>query len=100
MDETIEIAKISGHDHRTMKCFVANSQQNRKKHVEEIRCPLTAKDLRRLKREATRNPLSFSAVIFQNCNLSGVPRSTRCSVLRDSAQEADRLREWKAYDCY
>ena len=48
---------------------------------------LTAKDLRRIKRESTRNPLSSSAVIFQNCNLPGVPRSTRCSVLRDMAKE-------------
>ena len=31
----------------------------------------------------TRNSLSFSAVIFQNCNLPGVPRSPRRSVLRD-----------------
>ena len=47
---------------------------------------LTAKDLRRIKHKATRNPLSSSAVIFQNCNLPGVPRSTRCSVLRDMAK--------------
>ena len=47
---------------------------------------LTAKDLRRIKREATRNSLSSSAVIFHNCNLPGEPRSTRCLVLRDMAK--------------
>jgi len=83
---TLEIAKILGHDHRTIKCFVANSQQSHKKRVEKKRRKLTAKDLRRIKREAIRNPLSSSAVIFQNCNLPGVPRSTRCSVLRDMAK--------------
>ena len=83
---TLEIAKILGCDHRTIKRFVANSQQGRKKRVEKKRRKLTAKDLRRIKREATRNPLSSSSVIFQNCDLPGVPRSTRCSVLRDMAK--------------
>ena len=83
---TLEIAKILGRDHRTIKRFVANSQQCRKKRGEKKRRKLTAKDLRRIKHKATRNPLSSSAVIFQNCNLPGVPRSTRCSVLRDMAK--------------
>ena len=83
---TLEIAKILGRDHRTIKRFVANSQQGRKKRVEKKRRTLIAKDLRRIKREATRNPFSSSAVIFQNCNLPGVSRSTRCSVLRDMAK--------------
>ncbi|CAL9698388.1 unnamed protein product [Knipowitschia caucasica] len=80
---TPEISKILSRDHRTIKRFVANSQQGRKKRVETKRCKVTAIDMRRIKREATRNPLSSSAVIFQNCNLPGVSRSTRCSVLRD-----------------
>jgi len=43
--------------------------------------------LRRIKREATRNPLSFSPVIFQNCNPPGEPRRTSVqSVLRDMAK--------------
>ena len=83
---TLEIAKILGRDHRTIKRFVANTQKSRKKRVEKKPRKLTAKDLRRIKREATRNPLSSSAVIFQNCNLPGVPRSTRCSVLREMAK--------------
>lgn len=83
---TLEISKILGRDHRTIKRFAANSQQGRKKRVEKKRRKLTAKDLRRIKRESARNPLSSSAVIFQNCNLPGVPRSTRCSVLRDMAK--------------
>ncbi len=31
---TLEIAKIMGRDHRTIKCFVANCQQGCKKRVE------------------------------------------------------------------
>ena len=83
---TLEIAKILGRDHRTIKRFVANSQQGRKKRISKKSRKLTAKDLRRNKREATRNPLSSSAAIFRNGNLPGVPRSTRCSVLRDMAK--------------
>lgn len=79
---TLEIAKLLRHDHCTIKCFVANSQQGRKKHKEKKRCILTAKDLRRFKWEAARNPLSSSATVFQNCNLPGVSRCTRCQVLR------------------
>ncbi|KAI3371517.1 hypothetical protein L3Q82_024104 [Scortum barcoo] len=66
---TLEIAKILGRHHRTIKCFVANTQKGCKKRVYErnVKLPGT-------KREATRNPLSSSAVIFQNCNLPGVSK--------------------------
>lgn len=83
---SLEIAKILGRDHRTIKRFAANSQQGRKKRAEKGRRKLTANDLRRIKREASRKPLSSSSAIFRNCNLSGVCRSTRCSVLRDMAK--------------
>lgn len=75
-----------GRDHRTIKCFVANSKQGRKKRIKKKRRKLSAKDLRRIKREDTRNPLSYTAAMFQNCNLPRVSRSTRCSVLRDMAK--------------
>lgn len=53
---------ILGRDHRTIKRIVTNSQQSHKTHVENKRHKLTAKDLRRLQCEATRNPLSSSVV--------------------------------------
>jgi len=74
---TLEIAKILWlQNHQSC---VANSQQDRKKRVDTKRLKWTAKDLKRVKREATRKPLSSSAVIFQNCELPGGPRSLRCS---------------------
>lgn len=79
----LKISKILGRDHRTIKHFIANS--HRKKRVDLKRRKLTGIDLQRIKDEATRNPLSCSAAVFQNCSLPGVPRSTRCSVLRDVA---------------
>ena len=83
---TLELSKMLGHDQTAIKGFVANSQQGRKKRVAKKRCKLTTKHLRRIRREATRNPLSSSAAIFHNGNLPGGSRSTRCSVLRDVAE--------------
>ncbi|KAA8595950.1 hypothetical protein FQN60_011241, partial [Etheostoma spectabile] len=82
---TLKVAKILWRDHQTINHFVANSQHGCKK-LEKKRRRLTARDLRRIKREVTRNPFTSSAAIFQNCNLPGVFRRTRCSVLRDTAQ--------------
>ena len=67
------MAKLLRRDQRTIKCFVVNSQQGRKQCMANKRHKLTAKDLRRIKREATRNPPAVS-------------RSTRCQVLRDMAE--------------
>ena len=83
---TLEIAMILGHNHRTIKHVAANSQQDHKKRDKKKRHKLTAKDLRRIKHDATGDLLSSRSDIFQNCKLPGVPRSTRCSVLRDMAK--------------
>ena len=48
---TLGTVKISGHDHRTIKRYIANERHK-----------LTAIDLRRVKCEATRNPLSSSVL--------------------------------------
>lgn len=66
--------------------FVANSQLGHKKRGEKIRCKSTARDLRKIRHETTRNPLSSSAALFHNCNRHGVSRSTRCSVLGDMVE--------------
>jgi len=56
-----------------LKSTFFNSQQGRKKHIEEKRSKWSATDLRRIEREATRKPLSSSAVILQNCDLPEGP---------------------------
>ncbi|MFB2351385.1 hypothetical protein, partial [Priestia megaterium] len=48
---TLKIAKLLKHDHRTIKRFVQNSQQGRKKRVEKRRRKLTACELRKVKCE-------------------------------------------------
>uniref|UniRef100_A0A3P9ASB2 ST8 alpha-N-acetyl-neuraminide alpha-2,8-sialyltransferase 6 n=1 Tax=Maylandia zebra TaxID=106582 RepID=A0A3P9ASB2_9CICH len=83
---SLKIAKLLKRDHRTIKRFIQNSQQGRKKHVEKPRRKITAHELRKVKRAAAKMPLATSLAIFQSCNITGVPKSTRCAILRDMAK--------------
>lgn len=83
---TLKIAKLLRRDHRTIKRFIQNSQQGRKKRVEKPRRKITAHELRKIKRETAKMPFATSLAIFQSCNITGVPRSTRCAILRDMAK--------------
>ncbi|CAJ0951401.1 unnamed protein product [Ranitomeya imitator] len=83
---SLEIAKLLKRDHRTIKRFMANSQQGRKKRVGQKRHKITAHELRKIKREAAKMPFVTSFAIFQSCNITGVTKSTRCAILRDMAK--------------
>ncbi|XP_069583295.1 D-beta-hydroxybutyrate dehydrogenase, mitochondrial-like isoform X2 [Ranitomeya imitator] len=83
---SLEIAKLLNCNHRTIKRFMANSQQGRKKHVGQKRRKITAHELRKIKREAAKMPFTTSFAIFQSCNVTGVTKSTRCAILRDMAE--------------
>ena len=83
---TLEIAKSLKRDHRTIKLFIANSQQGRKKRVEKKRRKINAHDLQKIKCEASKQPFASSSAIFQSCNIPGVSKSTRCAILRDIAK--------------
>ncbi|KAJ1120314.1 hypothetical protein NDU88_008488 [Pleurodeles waltl] len=83
---TLKIAKLLKRDHRTIKLFIQNSQQGRKKRVEKPWRKKTAHELRKVKRAAATMPLATSLAIFQSCNITGVPKSTRCAILRDMAK--------------
>lgn len=54
--------------------------------VEKPRRKITAHELRKVKRAAAKMPLATSFAIFQSCNITGVPKSTRCAILRDMAK--------------
>lgn len=83
---SLKIAKLLKRDHRTIKRFIQNSQQGRKKRAEKPRRKITARELRKVKRAAAKMPLATSLAIFQSCNITGVPKSTRCAILRDMAK--------------
>uniref|UniRef100_A0A668TI68 Ubiquitin-like domain-containing protein n=2 Tax=Oreochromis aureus TaxID=47969 RepID=A0A668TI68_OREAU len=84
---SLKIAKLLKRDHRTIKRFIQNSQQGRKKRVDKPRRKITAHELRKVKRAAAKMPLATSLAIFQSCNITGVPKSTRCAILGDMAKE-------------
>lgn len=53
---SLKIAKLLKRDHRTIKRFIQNSQQGRKKRVEKPRRKITARELRKVKRAAAKMP--------------------------------------------
>ncbi|CAJ0928382.1 unnamed protein product [Ranitomeya imitator] len=71
-----EIARLLKCDHRTIKRFMANSQQGRKKRVGQKRRKIIAHELRKIKREPAKMPFATSFAIFQSCNVTGVTKST------------------------
>ncbi|KAL3966685.1 ATP-binding cassette, subfamily B (MDR/TAP), member 8 [Sarotherodon galilaeus] len=83
---SLKIAKLLKRDHGTIKRFIQNSQHGRKKRVEKPRRKITAHELRKVKRAAAKMPLATSLAIFQSCNITGVPKSTTCAILRDMAK--------------
>ncbi|CAJ0926263.1 unnamed protein product [Ranitomeya imitator] len=72
----LEIAKLLKCDHQTIKRFMANSQQGRKKCVGQKKRKITAYELRKIKLEAAKVPFATSFAIFQSCNVTGVTKST------------------------
>lgn len=54
---TLKIAKLLKRDHRTIKRFIQNSQQGRKKRVEKPRRKITARELRKVKRAESGAPV-------------------------------------------
>ncbi|CAJ0928030.1 unnamed protein product [Ranitomeya imitator] len=84
---SLEIAKLLKRDHRTIKRFMANSQQGRKKRVGQKRRKITAHELRKIKREAAKMPFATSFAIFQSCNVTGVTKSTRCCDTQGHGQD-------------
>ncbi|CAJ0916742.1 unnamed protein product [Ranitomeya imitator] len=91
---SLEIAKLLKRDHRTIKRFMANSQQGRKKRVGQKRGKITAHELRKIKHEAAKMPFATSFAIFQSCNVTRVTKSTRCAILRDMAKVLRSYQPW------
>ena len=81
-----DIAKDLGRDHRTIKKFIDNSQNGRKKREEKPFRKLCNRDLNRIRREVVRRPLASSKDLFTSVGLGDTPRSTRCRVLKQVAK--------------
>lgn len=81
-----KIAKILGRDHRTIRTIllqiVNRVARNMLRKIKQINCQIFEKNQTWNYQE----PIILQCCIVQTCNLPGVPRSTRCSVLRDMAE--------------
>ena len=73
---TLDISKRIARDHRTVKKFVTDSQ-----HKGKIR-KISAKQMRRVKRAATKMPLNSSKQVFEAAGASGVSQTSRCRMLK------------------
>ena len=74
---TLEISRIMGMDHRTIKSFVVSGNAGK--------IPLkegSPRDLRNLKREMARNPNATSKSIFDAAAAPKVGKTTRCKALQ------------------
>lgn len=85
---TLAISKIIGRDHRTVKKFACNpSSCNGRSDKGKMRKngPVSQRDLNLIKREVRRNPLQTSKQVLEAAGVPGVPRTSRCRVLKKIA---------------
>ena len=79
---TLDISKRIARDHRTVKIFVTDSQHKRVRSDKGKIRKISAKQMRRVKRAATKMPLNSSKQVFEAAGASGVSRTSRCRMLK------------------
>jgi len=79
---TLEISKIIGRYHQTVKRFVAAPTKVRKRADKGHSRVVSRHSLSRMKREAVNNPGLTSGALFRSIGEATVPRSTRCRLLK------------------
>ena len=86
---TLEIAKMLGRDHRTIKKYATNPQScNGRADKGKIRekSGVSRRVISLIKREVHRNPLETSKQVLEAVGMFNVPKSTRCSILQRIAK--------------
>ena len=79
---TLEISRIMGRDHRTIKSFVFSGKTARKTPERSHLKKLSPRELRNLKREMAKNPNATSKSIFDAAAAPKVGKTTRCKALQ------------------
>ena len=79
---TLDISKRIARDHRTVKKFVTDSQHKRVCSDKGKIRKISAKQMRRVKRAATKMPLNSSKQVFEAAGASGDSRTSRCRMLK------------------
>lgn len=82
---TLDISKILGRCHQTVKKFVANPTKIRQRADKGKPRAITPRSMSRIKREAMKNPGLTSQELFSRIGEPSVPRSTRCRYLKKIA---------------
>uniref|UniRef100_A0A8C5MML4 Tc1-like transposase DDE domain-containing protein n=1 Tax=Leptobrachium leishanense TaxID=445787 RepID=A0A8C5MML4_9ANUR len=91
--KTLDISRKLKRDHRTIKTFVADSVHRRVRADKGTLRKISARSMNRIKRAAAKIPLHSSKQIFEAAGASGVPRTSRCRVLKSLAT-VHRLSIW------
>ncbi len=80
--KTLDISRKLKRDHRTVNRFVADSEHRRVCADKGRMRKVSARQIRRIKRAATKMPLQSSKQVFEAAGASGVPQTSRCRILQ------------------
>ena len=78
----LEISKKLKRDHRTVKNFVNDGKEGRKKHTSGQPKVTTARNLRKIKRSLSANPHSTSKTMFNHAGVAKILKRTRKRILK------------------
>lgn len=79
---TLEISRVLGRDHRTIKRVVKDVSKSRVRTKGKGFKNVTQRDLRKLKQTLVKNPLLTSKEIFHQAGMEEVRRDKRCRMLK------------------
>ena len=85
--KSTEIAKELYWDHRTVKRFIVNANQTRKRCDKGAKRKISRRQISDIKREAVKQSLLTSKhAIFEQADVSEIARTTRCRILNTVAK--------------
>ena len=86
---TLEIAKILGRYHQTVKNYAKDPSKVRTRSDKGKNRIVSRRSMMRIKREATKNPGLCSKELFDRVGLGNVSKTTRCRTLRQVAKSVN-----------
>ena len=84
--KSTEIAKELFRDHKTVKRFIDNANQTRKRCDQGVKRKISRRQMSAIKRKAVQQSLLTSKQIFEQAGVSGIARTTRCRILNTVAK--------------
>lgn len=84
--KSLEIAQELSRDHTTVKRFIANINQARKRSDKGVTRKISRRQISTIKREAAKHALLTSKKIFEQADINRIPRISRCRILQTVAK--------------